>query len=151
MSSLSCFYIIRDGGEIYKSAQILTSLDRCSGVMPLLLIGMILSEIMFHGCRHLSKQVFCFTALAFWRFCLLYCFLLYCFLLYSIAKCSNCFLLYCPLYILLWLQATYQASLRFCPRAKLTTKQVFCVQPSSIRNNEIMRGRQFKGVTCQLH
>ena len=32
-------------------------------------------------------------------------------------------LLYCLLYILPWFQATYQASLRFCPPAKLTIKR----------------------------
>ena len=33
--------------------------------------------------------------------------------------------LYCPLYILPWFQATYQGSLRFCPRAKLTIEQLY--------------------------
>ena len=37
---------------------------------------------------------------------------------------STCFLLYCPIYILPWFPATYQASLRFCPRAKLTIKHI---------------------------
>ena len=33
------------------------------------------------------------------------------------------------MYILPWFQATYQASLRFCPRAKLTVKagHIFCI------------------------